>query len=512
MVDDIAENRKLLCSTLEPEGYKISAAPGGEVALKVANANPPDLVLLDIMMPGMNGFEVCRRLKQSEGTRSVPVIFITANNEPDALIEGFRSGGVDFITKPFNTEEVLIRTRTHLQNSLLTRMVLQKNTALREANDRLQAEIARREEAEHAREVSDEQLSLLSDREAEHWGIQGFVGTSPLFRKILNNIRRLQNFERGSVLISGESGTGKELVARAIHFGSSSGRRAFIPVNCSAIPRELAESLLFGHVKGSFTGAQTDRKGYFELAHEGTLFLDEIGELPIELQPKLLRVLEDGRVARLGDSVERKVSVRVIAASNIDFRDAIAEGRFREDLYFRLARFPVEVPPLRERQEDIPLLVQHFVRIYSGELAIPTATVNPAAMRELADYPFPGNVRELKNIVERALIECDGGEIGPEHLHFFFSGDRFAGRRTGNPGEPTSRDVPSQPSDEERILKHLNTNPTINNTDCRDLLGVERNRASYLLKKLHGSGHLECSGQGRWATYHLPRPQTAPAA
>lgn len=448
-------------------------------------------------MPGMDGFEVCRKLKESDGTRSIPVIFITANNESNALIEGFRSGGVDFITKPFNAEEVLIRTRTHLQNSLLTQIVVEKNIAL-------QAEITRREQAEEAKAVSDDQLSLLSDREAAHWGIEGFIGKSGTFRKIIEDIRKLQNFDRGSVLISGESGTGKELVARAIHFGSSSAKKPFIPVNCSAITRELAESLLFGHMKGSFTGAHADRKGYFELAHGGTLFLDEIGELPIELQPKMLRVLEDGRVTRLGDVQERQVSVRVVAASNIDFKTKIADGEFREDLYFRLARFTVDLPPLRDRREDIPLLVQHFVKIYSNELSMPIPTIAEEAMQELEEYPFPGNVRELKNLVERALIECGGGAVAPEHLHFFYAGDRFKNATNRNNGElPNERIENKSISHEEQIIAHLTSNESLNNTECRDLLGVERNRASYLLKKLHGSGRLEYVGQGRWATYKL---------
>ena len=214
--------------------------------------------------------------------------------------------------------------------------------------------------------------------------------------------------------MTGESGTGKELVARALHFGSSRAKGPFIPVNCVAIPEELAESMLFGHVRGAFTGATMDRKGYFELAHGGTLFLDEIGDMPVTLQAKLLRVLEDGCVTPLGSSRERKVDVRVVAATNANFAAQIDAGAFRQDLYFRLAQYVVLVPPLRDRREDIPLLAHHFLRLFAGEMGMPTPAMDAESLRLLAAHPFPGNVRELKNVIERALIESGGLHVqGP---------------------------------------------------------------------------------------------------
>ena len=277
IVDDQLENLKILRQTLESEGYQVSAVPSGALALNIAPEVKPDLVLLDILMPGMDGFETCRQLRADEARADTPIIFITAKDETESVIEGFEVGAVDYITKPFRTKDVLIRVETHLRNARLT-------TALLQRNRELQQEIAKRERAEHALQTADEQLSLISQREAERWGLRGgFVGQSETIRKILADVRRLQTTERTSVLITGESGTGKELIARAIHFGSSREKHSFIPVNCSAIPADLAESLFFGHMRGAFTGAATDGKGYFELADGGTLFLDEIGEMPLQL-------------------------------------------------------------------------------------------------------------------------------------------------------------------------------------------------------------------------------------
>ena len=418
IVDDIPDNLNLLCQTLESEGYNIIAAPSGEIALQIVARIQPDLILLDIMMPGMDGFETCRRFKADKRLANIPVIFITARDETESVVEGFQVGGVDYITKPFQKEEVLVRVQTHLKNHLLTQELIQKNRELeQEIAKRKQAEVARNQ-AEDARQAADEKLSLISQREAERWGIAGFVGQSQTIGKILGDIRRLQTTGTTSVLITGESGTGKELIARAIHFGGTREKGPFIPVNCSAIPEDLAESLFFGHIRGAFTGATTDRKGYFELADGGTLFLDEIGEMPLQLQVKLLRVLEDGNFVPLGGSSEKRVDVRILAATNADLQAKIAEGDFREDLYFRLAAFTVPVPPLRERPADIPLLVNHFLKMFATEMAIEIPVLSDEALSTLKTYAFPGNVRELKNIIERALIESGGGEIRSEHLHF----------------------------------------------------------------------------------------------
>jgi len=424
IVDDTPANLDLLCQILEGQQYRVLAVPSGELAMRVATEAKPDLILLDVMMPEMDGYEICRRLKTSEFTRDVPVIFISARDETDSLVQGFAAGGVDYITKPVRADEVLTRVGTHLKISRLARELTEKNTQLergsaelKEANEALRREMHKREQVENALQVADGQLSAISDREAARWGIAGFVGHSRTLSRILQDIRRVQNFGSVNVLITGESGTGKELVARAIHFGSSRAKQPFIPVNCVAIPEELAESMLFGHVRGAFTGATMDRKGYFELAHGGTLFLDEIGDMPASLQAKLLRVLEDGRVTPLGSTREKQVDVRIVAATNVDVQSQINAGAFRQDLYFRLAQFCVESPPLRERREDIPMLATHFVRLFAQEMGVAEPGISTEALAALGQHDFPGNVRELKNIIERSLIESEGQTITPRHLH-----------------------------------------------------------------------------------------------
>jgi transcriptional regulator with GAF, ATPase, and Fis domain len=258
---------------------------------------------------------------------------------------------------------------------------------------------------------------MIAQRETERWGLEGFVGRSATVRRIFDDVQLLRENPSTSVLIQGESGTGKELIARAIHFGSPRREFPFVPVNCASMPRELAESLLFGHVKGAFTGADADRAGYFEMAHEGTLFLDELGEMPLELQAVLLRVLEDGQIWRVGAREGHQVDVRVVAATNADLQRRIQETAFRQDLYFRIARFTVTAPPLRQRREDIPLLTRHFLQILAAEMGREAPDLSPQALARLQDYPFPGNVRELKNVVERALLENRGAEVQLHHLH-----------------------------------------------------------------------------------------------
>ena len=309
-----------------------------------------------------------------------------------------------------------MRVRTHLQIDRLARDLAESNTRLTRANEDLQEEMARRKALSAERDHLAEHLSLISSREAEHWGLAGFVGESRTLRETLEAVGRLKGSE-ATVLIVGESGTGKELVARAIHHGSPRASGPFIPVNCPTIPSELAESMLFGHVRGAFTGADRDRPGSFVLADGGTLFLDEIGDMTPDIQAKLLRVLEDGLVLPVGASREDRVDVRVVAATNSDLQAAISEGTFRQDLYYRLARFPIVVPPLRERREDIPLLARHFLRMFAAEMGREAPDLTPEALSRLEDHEFPGNVRELKNIIERALIESGGGEIRPDHVH-----------------------------------------------------------------------------------------------
>jgi DNA-binding NtrC family response regulator len=409
IVDDTPANLDLLTAALEPRGYEVLAASGGEAGLRIAAKALPDLILLDVVMPGRDGFAICRELKAEDATREIPVLFITARQETADVLNGFRVGAVDYILKPFQAEEVVSRVETHLKIRRLTR-------ELQERNAELETEMGRRRRAEDAREQADARFTSLAAREAQRWGLAALVGRSRLIRKVLEDIERLHQFANTSVLITGESGTGKELVARAVHHRSPRAAAPFIPVNCVAIPAELAESMLFGHTKGSFTGATADRKGWFELADGGTLFLDEIGDMPPALQAKLLRVLEDGEITPIGATQSRRVDVRVISATNADLAAKIAAGAFRQDLYFRLARFVVRTPPLRERPEDVAPLAEHFLAMFAAEMGRPASMLAPDAAALLARHPFPGNVRELKNVIERALIASGGGEIGREHL------------------------------------------------------------------------------------------------
>ena len=315
VVDDMPENLDLLRRALEDVGGEVLVATTGERGLETALRQAPELILLDVMLPGMDGFETCRQLKQAEATRAIPIIFLTGLDEVEHLATGFAAGGADYITKPFRKEEVLLRVEVHLARARL-------QWELQEKNRQLEEEIGRR------RQLS-RQVSRYTQQERERWGLSDFVGQSRSMQTMLEEIDLLVEADTISVLITGESGTGKELIARAIHYGGQRREAPFVPVNCSAIPRDLADSLFFGHVKGAFTGADDDREGYFALAEGGTLFLDEIGDMPLELQPKLLRVLEDDRYRPLGAREERTADVRVVAATAVDLQ----QETLRQDLY-----------------------------------------------------------------------------------------------------------------------------------------------------------------------------------
>ncbi|MDA0336493.1 MAG: sigma-54 dependent transcriptional regulator [bacterium] len=477
LVDDQPANLDVLRRVLESASYQVLLAPSGAVALKNAARALPDLILLDVMMPEMDGFEVCRRLKAAPETREIPVIFCTARDLGDDIVRGFELGAVDYVVKPFQEGEVLKRVETHVRMHRLTR-------ELRDKNEALQAEIERREKL-------DSQLSVLSEREKGQWKIDGFVGKSATIGRIFDDIRLLQDNPATTVLISGESGTGKELIARAIHHGGPRSGGPFLPINCAALPRDLAESLLFGHVKGAFTGATEDRAGSFEAAHGGTLFLDEIGEMAFEQQAKLLRVLEDGVVTRIGATVSRQVDVRVVAATNMDLQERIAAGAFRQDLYYRLARFPVTAPPLRQRPDDIPLLAEHFATLFAAEMGRSIPEIDAEALQTLRDYVFPGNVRELKNVMERALIGCSGGDRIEAH-HLRFDGavpSVITSEGTQATGEGTSADGPSLPLDldeainaaERWVVEQALARSAGNVSAATRLLGTNRNRVYRIL-------------------------------
>jgi DNA-binding NtrC family response regulator len=467
IVDDTPANLALLADALEPEGYEILAAADGASALNIARRAGPDVILLDVMMPGLGGLEVCRELKRDAALSETPVVFITARTDGETLVRGFQAGAVDYLVKPFRPEEVVARVATHLRLHRLQR-------ELRARNEDLEAEIARRRDAEQARDTATAQLSSVAAREQARWGLAAFIGESRRLRGVVAEIERLRRFGNTSVLITGESGTGKELVARAIHLSSPRASGPFVPVNCVAIPKDLSESLFFGHVKGSFTGAQSDRKGHFELADGGTLFLDEIGDMPPPLQAKLLRVLEDGEIAPVGASQSRRVNVRVVAATNARLQEKIAGGEFREDLYFRLARYRIETPPLRDRPEDVPLLATHFLDLFAAEMGMTSPAVTDEALAALQSHPFPGNVRELKNCIERALILSGGEEIRSRHLQLV---SLTAPRPSRLLPEETMQKLPlNLQAAEQALIQRALHQSGGNVVEAARLLGVNRSR------------------------------------
>jgi DNA-binding NtrC family response regulator len=416
IIDDNPDNILVLTETLEPHGYEIFLASKADQGIRLAASIQPDVILLDIVMPGKDGFVVCQILKGDEKTRDIPIVFLTSKQETESIVRGFEIGAVDYIYKPFRMAEVLARLKTHSDNSRMAREI-------KERNQQLEAEIERRQIAESDKQAVEQRLSNISSRESHRWSVQGLIGQSPEAAQVRAEIERAQSFPSVSVLITGESGTGKELVAKAIHYGSSRKEGPFNAVNCAAIPAELTESVFFGHRKGSFTGAIADRKGAFEMADGGTLFLDEIGDMDLLLQAKLLRVLEDGEFVPVGGSQPRKVDARVVAATNADLSAKITAGRFRQDLYFRLARYVIRTVPLRKRPSDIPMMTEHFVSTLASEMGMAPRKISAEAQSLLNRYTFPGNVRELRNIIERALIESPGKIINPEHIYLMPEGD-----------------------------------------------------------------------------------------
>ena len=425
VVDDTPASLRLLNEILTQQGYHVRPASNGPLALKSVAAKIPDLILLDVNMPDLDGYEVCRRLKADEESRRIPVIFISAFGDTRQQVTGFEAGGLDYITKPFEAEEVLARVRTHLrlrqaeaalrhaQNSLELR-VQERTAELQASNQALREseEAARRAFAEIQRLKAqlEEQNTYLQEEVVEAKAFGELVGQSSALRNLISQIDLVASTE-ASVLISGETGTGKELVAHEIHHRSPRRDKPLVRVNCASIPKDLFESEFFGHARGAFTGAIKDRAGRFETAEGGTIFLDEIGEVPLELQSKLLRVLQEKRYERVGEDRTRVADVRIIGATNRDLKQEAAAGRFREDLYYRLNVFPIQVVPLRERVEDIPLLAGHFVELSVKELRCPKPRLTRAGVVKLQSYDWPGNVRELRNVIERAVIVSRGGVL-----------------------------------------------------------------------------------------------------
>jgi len=397
VVDDSPEIIDLVRLTLEDIGCEVMVATSGERALETVQRQLPELILLDVVMPGIDGFETCRRLKQDERTQAISVIFLTGLNDVEHLAAGFAAGGADYITKPFRKEEVLLRVEMHLERARLARALVEQNAAL-------QQEIAQRQQLSR-------RVSQLSEQEDQRWGLADFVGESRSVQNILEEISLLAEAHHTSVLITGESGTGKELLAKAIHQLSPRSRHPMVTVHCAALSPTLLESELFGHEKGAFTGAHERRVGRFEQAEGGTLFLDEIGEIDETTQVKLLRFLGERTFERVGGNKTLTADVRVVAATNKNLKEMVGKGEFREDLFFRLGVVELWAPPLRERASDIPMLALSFLREFAEENAKPVSDFTAEALEAIIRYAWPGNVRELRTAVEHAVVLAKGDMI-----------------------------------------------------------------------------------------------------
>ncbi|MEW6322688.1 MAG: sigma-54 dependent transcriptional regulator [Acidobacteriota bacterium] len=377
VIDDEEIMREILETLLVREGYSVRLAASGAEGLELARALPFDAVITDVMMPGMDGLQVLDEIRKHD--EELPVIMITAFASMENAIAAMKRGAFDYITKPFKNDEVLVV----LRNAVERRRLVAENVVLRQ---NLQSRFHR---------------------------FAGIIGRSPRMKQVFDLIIQAAP-SRSTILITGESGTGKELVARAIHSNSARADKAFVTVNSGNLPPDLLESTLFGHVKGAFTGAVYPKKGLFDLADKGSIFFDEIGNIPLETQAKLLRVMQEREFMRLGGMETIKVDVRIIAATNVDLRKEMEDGRFREDLFYRLHVISIQLPALRERKEDIPPLVQHFLEKYAQENGRQGIEMAPEALDLLMEYDWPGNVRELENVIERAVVLSPGTRIGPD--------------------------------------------------------------------------------------------------
>ncbi|HLJ77397.1 MAG TPA: sigma-54 dependent transcriptional regulator [Acidobacteriaceae bacterium] len=388
IIDDEAAIRESLETLLSLEGYAVESAENGELGLERIAEQPFDLVLLDLALPGRNGIEILGSIRDRQP--ALPVIMITAYGTVGNVVDAIRGGAQNFVQKPWDNEKLLADIRAAIARYRVEEENVQLKRALR-----------------------------------QRYSFPNIVGKSEPMLRIFDLVAQVAP-TRSTVLIQGESGTGKELIAKALHANSPRKDKPFVPVNTGAMPTDLLESTLFGHVKGAFTSAIAAKKGLFEVAHGGTLFLDEIGTMGMDTQAKILRVLQDRRFMHLGGVQEIQVDVRIIAATNVDLRQAVREGKFREDLFYRLNVIAIELPPLRGRREDIPLLTNHFLRRFAEENGLQPRQFTPDAMRALVDYDWPGNVRELENVVERGVVLSSGPIIGADLLPGHLTGSSYS--------------------------------------------------------------------------------------
>jgi DNA-binding NtrC family response regulator len=432
VVDDDRAMCQLLFDLLREDGYAVDVAHDGESAIEKHRTNRFDLIITDLMMPRMKGVELIQKLREIDG--SAPVLLITAFGTIESAVEAMRAGAFHYVTKPFHNDEILLQIKRALEQQKLQKEL-----------KRLRTEVQARER------------------------FQNIIGQSEAMQKVFETIAQVSDLP-ANLLIEGESGTGKEIIARAIHFNSSRATGPFVPVNCAAIPENLLESELFGYVRGAFTDARKDRHGLFQEASGGILFLDEISEIPPALQAKLLRVLEDKEVRPLGANQGEKVDARVLSASNQKLEELVRAGRFRQDLFYRLNVIRIELPPLRERSEDIPLLVNHFIEKFAQGAKHRVEGIQADALAALKSYEWPGNIRELEHTIERAVLLGKGATIGLEDLppHLIARGESgFV------VGQALTKQLTLHDLEREYIGKVLESTRG-NKTEAARILGVDR--------------------------------------
>jgi len=440
IVEDEAKLLRLLDLNLGEEGHTIVKASSAETALNELRQQKIDLVLTDLRLPGMNGLEFLQEVKRAEW--SVPVVVMTAFGSVETAVEAMKAGASNYVQKPFSMDEIKLVLRKELD----VHQLRQENQSLREAL-------------------------------GERYEFRNIVAKSAKMQEVLAVVKRVAA-SNSTVLLGGESGVGKDLIARAIHENSRRSAGPFVKINCTAIPENLLESELFGYEKGAFTGAVTSKPGKFELADKGTIFLDEIGDVPATIQVKLLGVLQERQFERLGGTKNLKVDVRLVTATNRDLRAALEQGTFREDLYYRLNVVPIDIPPLREHKEDIPYLVEHFIKRFSRDSSKSISGISQEAMDVLLAFHWPGNVRELENIIDRAIALSAGGLIGVEDIHLDSRPPKASGAPTFMPPEGMTLE-----QYEDEIIREALRRANGNKSQAARLLGLSRNALRYRLAK-----------------------------